>query len=250
MRYKFSDLLLAILLFVFVNAFPVDLLQVDLIWQLTIQTGLRLLLLAYFIYILIRNRINLFKFANYRRGLLFIPFLLVCFSNIIAALIAGSEFTFQVDAPYLSVLIIYHLFGVIIEEIVFRFMIQSSLIGTSSIKRILASAGIFALFHFINIVNVSSVDDLIPLLIQVVYSFGLGILLGFTFEYTYSIPLCVAFHFLFNFFNMIFVKNIFNIYIPMIPFYLTAVVIGVMTAAYAFLIYYFILRKTERYFSE
>ena len=250
MRFSLTDILIAILIFVFVNAFPVDLFRLSPLWQLAVQTGLRLLLLAYYIYILIKNRVNLFKFANYRRGLLFLPFLLVCFSNIIAAGIAGSKFTLEVDAPYLSLIIIYHLIGVIIEEIVFRFIIQSSLVRTSSIKRILASAGIFALFHFINIINVSSVDALIPLLIQVVYSFGLGILLGFVYEYTYSIPLCVAFHFLFNFFNMIFMENIFNIYIPMLPYYLTAVVIGVITAVYAFLIYYFVLRKTDRYFRE
>ena len=252
MKFKFLDLVLFALLFVFVNAFPIDLITADVTLRLILRIALRCLLLGYDIYLLIKNRINIFKFANYKRALLFIPFLLVCFSNIFAALISGANF-FYVDQPLHVVLMcVYHLVGVIIEEILFRLFIQGSLVYASSIKRILASAGIFALFHLINIVDVSNVQALVTVLIQVVYAFGLGLLLGLIYEYTYSLPLCIGFHFIFNFFNHIFVENIFLINYSdyLLTYYLTAVVSGVVVGIYAFLIYYFVLQRNERYFRE
>ena len=252
MRFRFLDLFLFALLFIFVNSFPVDLLPIAPIWQLTLQICFRALLLGYDIYLLWKFRINIFKFANYKRGLLFLPFILICFSNIIAAGIAGREFVLLADQTFLPLIILYHLLGVIIEEFLFRLFIQSSLVFASSIKRIVVSASIFALFHFLNIVDVSSVSGLIDVLTQVVYAFGLGLLLGFIYEYTYSIPLCIGFHFMFNFFNTIFVRHIYSINFidAELTFYLTSVVVGVIVGVYALLIYLFVLKKNERYFRE
>lgn len=251
-RFKFLDLLLFALLFVFVNAFPVDLITADINVRLILRISLRLLLLGYDIYLLIKNRINIFKFANYRRGLLFLPFILVCFSNLIAAGISQTPMAYVVDPVYLSLICVYHLVGVVIEELLFRLFIQRSLVYASSLKRILVSAGIFALFHLLNIVDVSSVEMLINVLIQVVYAFGLGILLGFIYEYTYSIPLCVVFHLIFNFFNTIFVENIYfvNFSNNLLTYYLTAVISGLVVGIYTLLIYLFVLRRNERYFRE
>jgi membrane protease YdiL (CAAX protease family) len=249
-KFKILDILLFALLFVFVNAFPVDLFPLAITEQLIVRLCLRFVLLLYYIYLLWRYRINLFKFANYRRGTLFIPFVIICFSNLIAAAIAGSDFTVSINPVLLSLTIVYHLFGVIIEELLFRFFIQNSLVFASSIKRILASAGIFALFHLINIVNVSSVDALVDVLTQVVYAFGLGLLLGLIYEYTYSIPLCVVFHFIFNFTNLILVHDIFHLAIPALVYYLTAVICGLVVGVYAFAIYFFVLRRNDRYFRE
>ena len=119
-RFRFLDLLLFALLFIFVNAFPVDLITSDYTVRLILRIGLRLLLLAYDIYLLIKNRINIFKFANYRRGLLFIPFILVCFSNLIAASISKVPMTYVADPLNVSLLCLYHIVGVIIEELLFR----------------------------------------------------------------------------------------------------------------------------------
>lgn len=250
MKFKFLDLLLFALLFIFVNAFPTDLLPLTSIGQLILRISLRVLLLSYYIYTLCRYRINIFKFANYKRAALFIPFVLICFSNIIAAGIAGSEFTLNVDLPYLLLLIVFHLLGAVIEEFLFRLFIQNSLVYASSLKRIFFSALIFALFHLLNIVNVSSVDMLISVLTQVVYAFGLGFLLAVIYEYSYSLPLCITFHFMFNFFNTIFVTNIYSLSIDPFIFYMTAIVCGVVVGLYFIFIYLFVLRKNERYFRQ
>ena len=252
MKFKFLDLLLFVLLFIFVNAFPIDLITADITLRLILRIVLRSLLLGYDIYLLIKHRINIFKFANYKRALLFVPFILVCFSNLIAAGISQAPMMYVAEPLYVVLICVYHLIGIIIEEFLFRLFIQSSLVFASSIKRILASAGIFALFHFINIIDVSSVQMMVRVLIQVVYAFGLGILLGFIYEYTYSIPLCICFHLIFNFFNTIFVENIYLVDYSgsMLTYYLTAVISGLIVGVYTFLIYYFVLSKNERYFRE
>lgn len=250
MKFRFIDLLLFVLLFVFVNAFPVDLLPISALGQLVIRISLRFVLVLYDIYILWRYRINIFKFANYKRVALFLPFLLICFSNLIAAGIAGSQFVLNYSPVYLSLIIVYYILGVFLEEMLFRLFIQSSLIMASSIKRILASAAIFALFHLLNMVNISSVDALVSVLLQVVYAFGLGLLLAMVFEYTYSLPACIVFHMLFNFFNLILIENIFVVEIPALVYYLTAIVCGVVAGVYALLIYIFVLRRNDRYFRE
>lgn len=251
MKFRFIDILLFALVFIFVNAFPVDLLPVNAIGQIAIRISLRFVLLIYYCYTLWRNRINIFKFANYKRVLLFAPFILVCFSNIVAAAIAGLSFQVgAIDPLYVSLIVVYHLFGVIVEELLFRLFIQSSLVYASSLKRILASAGIFALFHLVNMVNVSSLDALANVAIQVVYSFGLGLLLALIVEYTYSIPTCIVFHLLFNFFNMILVENIFCLSIPVLTYYLTAVGAALIVGIYAILIYIFVLNRNDRYFRE
>ena len=148
-------------------------------------------------------------------------------------------------------LIAYHFLQAIVEEFLFRLFIQNALVNASSIKRIMVSALIFALFHLLNMVNISTVDGLINVAIQVGYNLGLGILLGFVYEYTYSLPACIALHFAFNFFNTVLFKYLgCDTMVSNFAFYLTAVVIAVVLAIYTFLIYWFVLKRNSRYFRE
>ena len=64
MRFRFIDIALFALTFIFVNAFPVDLLPLDIVGQLAVRIGLRVILLAYYIYTLWRRRINIFKHSS------------------------------------------------------------------------------------------------------------------------------------------------------------------------------------------
>lgn len=250
MRFRFLDILLFALLFIFVNSFPIDLFNLEPIYKELIRMGLRIVLLSYDIYLLWKSRINIFKFANYRRALLFIPFLLACFSNLIAAGVAQQTFHYSGDNSFVVVITINVLLGAILEEFLFRFIIHNSLVGASSIKRIFGGAAIFALFHLLNLVDVSNVNQLYAVLLQVVYTFGLGIMLGFIYEYSYSLPICIGFHFCFNFFNSVLVMNMFGLVIPNNYFIITAVVVAGVIAIYLPLIYFLVLRKNNRYFNE
>ena len=247
MRFRFSDLLLFVLIFVFVTAFPVDLIPVNLFWQLMIRIGLRLMLLGYYIYIIIKNRMKVFGVANIINVLLCIPFVLISFSNITASLIDGGFSGVIEENSVFVAKIIMTLLIAISEEIVFRLFIHNSLYNTSSIKRIFASAGIFALMHLLNIVNVRYLEALVTVLLQTVYTFGLGLLLGVLYEYGHSLTGAILLHFCFNFFNETLYEYLGG-YCSNAAFYLTAVGYTIVVGVYAALITMFYFRKYNIYY--
>ena len=247
MRFRFSDLLLFALLFVFVAAFPVDLIPVDLTYQLLVRIGLRLLLLIYYVYIIYKYHIKIFGIANIKNLLLCLPFFIICGSNFVASSIVGGFIGQTMGTLDLSLSIVYTLLIAITEEIVFRLFIHNNIQVSSSIKRIFASAGIFALMHLLNIVNVRFVGDLITVLIQTVYTFGLGLLLGVMYEYSHSLLGCMVLHFLFNLCNDT-LYTYFGGFTSELCFYLTAAVCGVVVLAYATIITLFYFQKHDQYF--
>ena len=250
MRFSFRDLILFILIFIFTIAFPVDLIPMNVYLQRVVAIGLRLLLLAFFIYVMLKNRVKIFGIANIKNILLCLPFFLVCFSNIFATIFSGNAFNLEKFNVWLFLLdTLLCLVTAINEEIVFRFMIHNSLSATSSIKRIFGSAGIFALMHLLNIVNISSVGALVAVLLQTVYTFGLGILLGFLYEYGYSLLSCVLLHFMFNFVNDCLFAHL-GCTPTALAYYLCAICIGVAVGVYVTLLYFFYFRKTSRYFRQ
>ena len=152
---------------------------------------------------------------------------------------------------FLVVLVLLNmLLGVILEEILFRFIIQNSLVNASSVKRILGSALIFALFHLLNLVNIRTIDQLVAVLLQVAYTFGLGLMLAIIYEYSYSLPLCMLFHLVFNVFNSLLPGYVFGLVIPDIYFILTAVVIAAILIGYTAVLYIIKLKSYSKYFSE
>ena len=249
MRFRLSDLLLFALLFVFVAAFPVDLIPLDLTYQLLVRIGLRLLLLTYYIYIIVKYKIKVFGNANIRNLLLCLPFFIVCGSNFVASSIVGGFAGPTLSPIDMTLTTILTLFVAISEEIVFRLFIHNNLLVSSSIKRIFYSASIFALMHLLNMVNVRTVASLITVLIQAVYTFGLGILLGVMYEYSYSLVGCVILHFCFNFFNDTLFEYFGGNPSPL-SFYLTAAVCGVIVLTYAVLITLLYFQKHDRYFRQ
>lgn len=250
MRFNLLDTILFSLMLIFVSCFPYSRLGIGLLYQNIIAIGLRLLVLTYYIYIIYRNRIKIFGIANIKNILICIPFLLACFSNLIAYKIDGGQLLSpHINTPIFITEIVVVFLSTVLEEIVFRLFIHTSLTRVGSIKRILGSAGIFALMHLINIVNVSSVDALVSLLIQVVYTFGLGLMLGFLYEYSHSLTACISLHFIFNILNS-FIVNYFMNGISERVMYLTAIVIAVILLVYSSLIYYYHLRGNEKYFRD
>ena len=247
MRFRLSDLLLFALLFVFIAAFPVDLIPIDLTYQILVRIGLRALLITYYIYIIYKYRIKIFGIANIKNLLLCLPFFIICGSNFVASSIVGGFAGPTMGALDLSLYIVYTLMIAVSEEIVFRLFIHNNLLVSSSIKRIFASAGIFALMHLLNVVNVRAVSSLVTVLIQTVYTFGLGLLLGVMYEYSYSLIGCITLHFLFNLCNDT-LYQYFGGYTSTLCFYITAAITGVIVLAYATMITLFYFQKHDQYF--
>ena len=247
MRFRLWDLVLFLLLFIFVSAFPVDLISNDLTVRLGIQIGLRCLVLVYYIYLIIRNRMKIFGIANIKYLLLCLPFILLGFSNILAALIDGAFLGSTSSPLFLSVYAVYMLVSVVSEEIVFRLFIHNALVNTTSTKRIFASAGIFALVHLINLAGDINLATIITVLEQVLYTFALGILLGLTYEYSRSLTGCFIIHFMFNFCNT-FLVILLGAASTVVAYYLCAAGVALVVGVYAALIWIFVFKRPERYY--
>lgn len=249
MRFRFSDILLFALLFVFVAAFPYDLLPLDIVYLYLVRIGLRLLIIAYYVYIIFKYKIKIFGVTNFINLLLCLPFFIVSISNFTASWLFGGFNGVSMSPAVMTLSTVLTLLTAISEEIVFRLFIHNNLNVSSSFRRIVASAAIFALMHLLNLVNVSSLPALITVLVQTVYTFGLGLLLGTTYEYSHSLVGCMALHFVFNFFNST-LYLYFGGYCSDLAFYLTAVTFGVVVAIYGVLITIFYFQKYDRYFRQ
>ena len=237
MKLKLTYLLIYILLFVFVVCLPIDLLNLSFAITLTIQIVVRLALLGFYIYVIWTNKVKIFKGGAFKELIIFLPFFLICFSNIFASLIGGGFKFVKSSGLILFLQIVLCLVGAILEEIVFRLFVQTSLVTHRPISRILLSALIFALCHLINIVNVRSVDALLGVLLQTIYTFGLGLVLGFIFEYSNSLVFVMVLHFAFNLFNDV-LYVFFGGYTTTLVFVLTAVIISLLVGAYGIVLYY------------
>jgi len=84
------------------------------------------------------------------------------------------------------------------EEMFFRMIIYNMLKTKSRLLKILASAGICALFEIIVFFQTFSI---LVTIVNMVKGFVLGIFLGFLREYTESIYPCMVFHFVYLFFT-------------------------------------------------
>ena len=83
----------------------------------------------------------------------------------------------------------------------------------------------------------------VNVLIQTVYTFGLGLVLGFIFEYSHSLSFVVILHFAFNLFNDV-LYGFFGGYTSDIVFILTPITIALLAATYGIVLY---IRKYKNF---
>ena len=131
----------------------------------------------------------------------------------------------------------------LIEEMFFRIIIYRILKTKTRLLRILASAGIYALFEIFTIFQTFSI---VATLLAMLFAFILGIFLGFIREYVGSIYPCMVFHFLYLFFT----ETILNVCVISTDatLYLTLVYgLPVLALLYAGIIYlcYFIKKEVR-----
>ena len=147
--------------------------------------------LGYLLFLILFGFISLQK--GKRMSPLFLPFFLVPFSNILALAIGGS-FAFEFNSLDLLRLFTVPL-GVFLEEIIFR---DLALKGREDKKEkmtwLFASSLLFALCHLASGFSLAT-------LIQVAYTFGLGLLCGFLYLEGGGFWPSFFLHLLFNLFN-------------------------------------------------
>lgn len=173
--------------------------------------------------------------------LLFIPFVIVTLSNFIFALFARDLIVREVDPLHLLIDgIVLNSFIVIAEELLFRALLLTFFLREQTpLKSILYSSLIFGAVH---IVNISSVTTILPGLVQVAYTFFLGLLVATAYYFTENFIVPVLFHLAFNFFNDNLFSALFS-YEAGVLFYTINSVIVVLSLAYGVFLYYYLTRK-------
>ena len=235
------DVILLILLYVGISTFPVELIVLNdkLIYYIVEALLLTACLVFVFIYIRFHRYLIPENQKPYTRLLmLFIPTALVCFSNYIYALCLRepivNNFEFYSIPQAVSLILV-----ALLEEIIFRHILLGNLEHPNKIIRILISAGVFALCHFTHFFSTFNPYDLII----VVYTFFLGLILGFIYCYGRSLVMCVIFHLCFNIFNSFLFEGLFVVNNPL-WYYLINGIVGLLIASYLVGLYYLRLRKS------
>lgn len=130
-----------------------------------------------------------------------------------------------------------------IEEMFFRMIIYRILRTKTRLLRILASAGVCALFEIFTFLSTFS---LLATFLAMLSAFILGLLLGFIREYTGSIYPCMVFHFLYIFFTET-ILYLFEFSLELNLNLYTILIYGlpILALVYAFIIYLIYFRKIE-----
>lgn len=238
---KIIDYLIIFFLFLFVNSFPITTIIKNRFIALLIYFLMNIFYLL-FLYFFIKKR-TLFSFyprsANKKNILLLLPLLFVCGSNFLYLSFIPKDISnfptwiILLDIP-LTIL------TVLKEETLFRLILIPNLDKVKSrFLRILISSFFFSLVHLANyFVNLDP-----SFFIQMAYTFGLGLIFGFLYEYGRSWIAAMGFHFVFNIINSTlfesYVESVSNYY----AFILINVCVTVLAGSYLTLIYFLILRK-------
>ena len=170
-----------------------------------------------------------------KRWLWLLPLLLLPFSNIIVGIASGTYLSLATSSAFYVVFlaIIEQLLIVIVEELIFRVIFFNYMKHVMTLPQaILLSALLFGLTHLFNL----EMGNLPAVLLQVVYSFVLGIILALILHFTHNIVVPIVFHFLFNVINGLIVYLLFALEYGVI-YFVVNIGIGVLSLLYSFFLY-------------
>lgn len=240
---KFIDIAIAILLFIACASFPFPLIfKNDLLISTTCSIALlAIYLVALIIYLLKNKTVTISRREiNWKIILLFIPCLLATVSNYFYGLTVKLEFVFE---HQFLLNIVLTLIVVIIEELLFRGVLQGNLPYKKPFIRILIASGLFALCHLNRFISSFNPADLL----SVLYAFGLGLIVGLLYEYGGSLTSAIIFHLLFNLLNQVLFNQLTTklTSINYLHYILINVGIAAIVGVYLLLVYLFILEKKE-----
>lgn len=240
-KSKLLDTLILILVYIGISCLPFSLFG----FSETLILIFRILgqLVIFFLFRLILKKSPLkFKERTYNRFnmVLFIPVFILCFSNFFNLLNPANYFDFNFSINLLlSILLSFCV--AFNEEYLFRSVIIDNIENSEKLfVKIIISASIFAACHLTTFFSTFNPLDLV----QVAYTFGLGIVLGMIYVYTESLWYCVLFHFAYNMINNDFSQFIKYEKIDFL-YYEINISVGLVVAVYLVIIYFLVLRKTN-----
>lgn len=184
----------------------------EVLYQILIKTSLLCVVLVFCLIETKKNNTCHLKKMKKIDYLLLIPFLVPCFSNLIYA--AGYQIprTSDFDVGIFFANTFLNLVSVIIEEMIFRYYLIFLFCSVCERKKyrtgltILFSSLCFSLFHVINFTS----GNYLGTIFQIVYTFFLGIILGYFAVEIENIYLPIIGHFSFNFLDMILFDSLYS----------------------------------------
>lgn len=195
LKEKYLDYIIVFCAFIFVSAFPSNLIFKNELYAFILSLILWVLLIAGLtLYLIKKLKFKLSSAGFFSKIACFLPYFLLIFINLIYLKNYLNEaITFSYNQFDLSILI----FRVIAEELVFRIIFNDIFKFKNIIFGILISSLFFSMTHILNLFSNSA--DLV--LFQCVYTFLIGLVLDFIYVYGRSISLIILFHFGFNLLN-------------------------------------------------
>lgn len=174
------DILLVSLIFLFLVSFPFDLWIKNSFYLCLAQTLARMTFIAFLLIYNHFKKLISMPFCRFKKAdLLLLPLLPILFCNFYYLLEMRNGFRITLDETFF-IQIVFQISVALSEELLFRSLIQNCLSLKKALTRIFVSSLIFALFH---LTYFFSSFNLISLFIPL-YTFGLGFLLGFIYEWS------------------------------------------------------------------
>ena len=241
---------IALLTYVLIIAFPTYFFTNDMLVLKSIELGLRV---AYLVFIIIFSRLTKLnksytgqtKLSNL---FLLLPVFFIAFINIFyLTVIRGVSIVIN---PFSQVFIGINFISLIItavEEVyLFFFIVQKNLTLAHKLARIFVAAAVFAITH-IFIMLYAGLGIINPLdLFDIMFKFGIGIILGVLFEYTNNIVVPMSFNIIYTLSNQMLYKVTISDPDTHWSYYLTISLFAVFGTAYLLIFYFLMLKKENR----
>ena len=182
-----------------------------------------------------------FQEPNWKNLAILSPVILILFALPVALIFDKSMVVIflNFDAMYFFLTLLTIVLRVLIEEMIFRISLQKRLRYPSKAKRVIISAGIYALFDVLLFFQTFNV---LYVLFSMAVSFVMGLIYGAIMEYGHSVYPCMILHFIYDFIGYYFAGLIF---IGSELFDLLHLIFPAVSAVYLVIIYFVYYRKKE-----
>lgn len=247
-RKKFWQIALLLVVFIICVSFPIKSMSDDPTLILGVQIGIISFFIIFsLVYVYFTKLAHLFQGrVNYKNSFLLAPLFTVAFCNLffITVFENGKIGMAHWNDPVFVLNLVLTILTAFAEELVFRFVIQKNLAMRSKVTKIFIASAIFAVCHLFTVI--ARWDLTTPSswnwfdATMIVYTFFIGVCLGFLYEYTNNLFLPIAFHFIFNFIN----GSWFYVDSWTWPYFFNVLAFGAFGIGYICL-FYFVFTKRE-----
>lgn len=254
-RKNTINIIILLVIYLVIISFPSYLFTSDLTVLYGVELGLRA---AYLVFIIVFSLLTRMLKAytgrtRFSNVFLLLPLFFVAFFNVFyLAVITKSSIPGPLDAvfnsngnntqdilKFLSIIVM-----VVEEELLFRFIIQRNIRFGHKIVRILITSALYAVAFFSAMLyDARGVIDPIDL-INIIFVFGIGIILGFLYEYTNNIVVPITFSLIYTICNEMLYKI--SLRTANYKFYLTVTFFALGAALYLVVFYFLMLKRENR----